>query len=66
MGVKLREIKWCGVLGIEKVGVEGYWKKFPIVHGLKWWTCSQIPIMMSFQSLLGFKQGGGKRINWKL
>jgi hypothetical protein len=22
-------------LEIEKVGVEGYWKKFPIVHGLR-------------------------------
>jgi len=27
MDVELRERKWCGVLGIEKVGVEGYWKK---------------------------------------
>jgi len=27
MGVELRERKWCGMLGIEKVGIEGYWKK---------------------------------------
>jgi len=30
MGVELRERKWYGVLGIEKVGVEGYWKKKPL------------------------------------
>jgi hypothetical protein len=35
MGVELRERKWCGVLGIEKVGVEGYWIFFAIGHGLK-------------------------------
>ena len=34
MGIELRERKWCGVLGIEKVGVEGYWKFVTIVHGL--------------------------------
>jgi len=27
MGVELRERKWRGVLRIEKVGVDGYWKK---------------------------------------
>ena len=34
MGVELRERKWCRVLGIEKVGVEGYWKKKIIANGL--------------------------------
>ena len=34
MSVELRERKWCGVLGIEKVGVEGCLIFFPIVHGL--------------------------------
>jgi len=34
MGVELRERKWCGVLGIEKVGVEGYWKEKTIAYGL--------------------------------
>jgi len=34
MSVELRERKWCGVLGIEKVGVEGCWIYFTIVHGL--------------------------------
>jgi len=35
MDVELRERKWCGVLGIEKVGVEGYWKKKTIANGLR-------------------------------
>jgi len=35
MGVELRERKWCGVLGIEKVGVEGYWKEITIAYGLR-------------------------------
>ena len=35
MSVELRERKWCGVLGIEKVGVECCWIYFTIVHGLK-------------------------------
>jgi len=26
MSVELRERKWCGVLGIEKMGIESYWK----------------------------------------
>jgi len=34
MNIELRERKWCGVLRIEKVGVEGYWKYFTIVYGL--------------------------------
>ena len=35
MDIELRERKWCGVLGIEKVGVEGYWKFFTIANGLR-------------------------------
>jgi len=35
MGIELREKKWCGVLGIEKVGVEGYWKFITIANGLR-------------------------------
>jgi len=35
MSVELRERKWCGVLGIEKVNVEGCWMVFTIIHGLK-------------------------------
>ena len=34
MGVELRERKWCGVLGIEKVNVKGCWICFTIVHDL--------------------------------
>ena len=34
MGVELREGKWCGVLGIKKVYVEGYWMKKTIAYGL--------------------------------
>jgi len=34
MGIELRERKWCGVLGIEKVGVEGYWNFITITNGL--------------------------------
>jgi len=34
MSVELRERKWCGVLGIEKVDVEDCWIYFTIVHGL--------------------------------
>jgi len=34
MGVELRERKWSRVFGIEKVGVEGYWKKKTITNGL--------------------------------
>jgi len=35
MNVELREIK-CGVLEIEKAGVEGYWKKKKtIAYGLR-------------------------------
>ena len=30
----IRERKWCGVLGIEKVGVECCWMFFTIVNGL--------------------------------
>jgi len=35
MGVELRERKWCGVLRIEKVGVEGYSKEKTITYGLR-------------------------------
>jgi len=35
MGVELRERKWCGVLKIEKIDVEGCWILFVIVHCLK-------------------------------
>lgn len=34
MSVELRERKWCGVLEIEKVGVEGCWMGLTIVNGL--------------------------------
>jgi len=34
MDVEFRERKWCGVLGIKKVGVEEYWKKETIGDGL--------------------------------
>jgi len=34
MGVELRERKWYGVLGIEKVGVECCWMVLTIVNGL--------------------------------
>jgi len=34
MSVELRERKWCRVLGIEKVCVEGCWIYFAIIHGL--------------------------------
>jgi len=34
MSVELREKKWCGVLGIEKMDVKGCWICFTIVHGL--------------------------------
>jgi len=34
MSVELREGKWCGVLGIEKVGVESYWMVKTIANGL--------------------------------
>jgi len=37
MSVELREKKWYGVLGIEKVGVEGYWKKKTIALGVNKW-----------------------------
>jgi len=33
MCVELREKKWCGVLGIEKVGVECSWMVLTIVNG---------------------------------
>jgi len=35
MGVELRKRKWCGVLGIEKVDVEGYWKKKTIAYDFR-------------------------------
>jgi len=35
MGVELRERKWCGVLGIEKMNVKDCWIIFTIVHGLR-------------------------------
>jgi len=35
MSVELRERKWCGVLGIEKVSVKGYWKEITNAHGLR-------------------------------
>jgi len=34
MVVELRERKWCAVLGIEKVGVEGCLICFAIAYGL--------------------------------
>ena len=34
MSVELRERKWCGVLGIEKMGVECCWMLLTIVNGL--------------------------------
>lgn len=34
MDVELRERKWCVVLGIEKVDVEGCWNFSTIVNGL--------------------------------
>jgi len=39
MSVKLKERKWCGVLEIEKIGVEDCWIKFIIVHGLRMAAC---------------------------
>lgn len=35
MCVELREIKWRGMLGIEKVGVEGCWMFLTIYNGLR-------------------------------
>jgi len=34
MSVKLRERKWCGVLKIKKVNIEGYWMVKTITNGL--------------------------------
>jgi hypothetical protein len=51
MGVELRERKWCGVLRIEKVGVEGCWMLFSIVHGL---------IVYTYQSF--YNVSGDKKI----
>jgi len=48
MGVELRERKWCGVLGIEKVGVEGCWMVFTIGHGLRGMTEGRASYSMQF------------------
>jgi len=49
MSVELRERKWCGVLGIEKVGVECCWMVLTIVNGLRLsiWTCHLQMLMIN-------------------
>jgi len=44
MSVELRERKWCGVLKIKKMDVEGCWMIYTIANGLRvarWIVCLQ-------------------------
>ena len=47
MGVELRERKWSGVLGIEKVGVECCWMVLTIVNSLIIQSISKLFHVMS-------------------
>jgi len=57
----IRERKWCGVLRIEKIGVECCWKKKPLEMILEWLniTCNLENLNISFSWYLATSMAEG-------